>query len=166
MASILKTDKIEGVTASGTVAMPAGHIIQQVRARSASNLGTVSAGSYVKISSDLDVTITPKFSTSKLIIHSACHVYIQTNNYPSTTFAFYRDGSVITEHNSGLAGGYVQVNTSQLGGFIPYIYAWEDANNTNSTTFSLYARSNPSSGNNSHFTDTANRWVAVMEVAQ
>ena len=28
MASILKTDKIEGVTASGTVQMPAGHVIQ------------------------------------------------------------------------------------------------------------------------------------------
>tara|TARA_R100001509_G_scaffold162270_1_gene133465 strand:- start:571 stop:1071 length:501 start_codon:yes stop_codon:yes gene_type:complete len=166
MTSRLLVDKIEGKTSSGAVQMPAGHIIQQVRSRSASNLGTVTSTSYVKISSDLDVTITPKFSTSKLIIHSACHVYIQTNNYPSTTFAFYRDGSVITEHNSGLAAGYVQVNTGELGAFIPYIYAWEDANNTNSTTFSLYARSNTGSANNSHFTDLANRWVAVMEVAQ
>ena len=28
MASILKTDKIEGVTSSGTVQMPAGHVVQ------------------------------------------------------------------------------------------------------------------------------------------
>lgn len=164
--STLSVDTIQGKTTAGTVAMPAGHIIQQVRSRSAVSLGTVTSTSYVKISSNLDVTITPKFSTSKLIIHSACHVYVQTNAYPSTTFAFYRDGSVITEHNSGLAAGYIQVNTGELGAFIPYIYAWEDANNTNSTTFSLYARSNTGSGNNSHFTDLANRWVAVMEVAQ
>ena len=31
MASILKTDKIEGVTASGTVAMPSGSVVQVVQ---------------------------------------------------------------------------------------------------------------------------------------
>ena len=88
MASILKTDKIEGVTASGTVQMPAGHVIQYQRSRTNSDLGTVTSTSYVKLSSSLDVTITPKFATSTLIIHASAHVYVNTNAYPSCFFAF------------------------------------------------------------------------------
>ena len=70
-----------------------------------------------------------------------------------------------TNSNTAITGGYVQVNTGQLGAFIPSIYAQEPANNTNSTTFSLYVKSN-TGGNNSQFNDTANRWLAVMEIAQ
>ncbi len=165
MTSRLLVDKIEGKTTSGSVQMPEGHIIQYKRSRTTANSGTVTSTSYAKLNSVLDVTITPKFATSKLIIHSACHVYVNTNAYPSCYFAFYRDGSVISEHNQSYGGGYVQVNTGQLGGFIPYIYAEDTANNTNSTTFSLYVKSN-TSGNNSSFTETINRWVGVMEVAQ
>ena len=63
MASILKTDKIEGVTASGTVAMPAGHVVQCVEG-SHSTWTAVSSSSYAY--ANVGVTITPKFSTSKI----------------------------------------------------------------------------------------------------
>ena len=163
--STLSVDTIQGKTTAGSVKMPAGHIIQQVRSRSAANLGTINDTTYVKINSALDVTITPKFATSKLVIHAVANVLISTNNYPATFFKFYRDGSVISEHDQTYGAGYVQVNTGELGAFLPYIYAEDNANNTNSTTFSLYARSN-TTGGNSYFTDQVNRWVAVMEVAQ
>jgi len=67
MTSTLKTDKIEGVTASGTVQMPAGHVIQVVE-------GTLAAGSQFSTTSTsladvgLSVTITPKFSSSKILV--------------------------------------------------------------------------------------------------
>ena len=163
--STLSVDTIQGKTTAGTVAMPAGHVIQYKRSRTTANSGVVTSTSYAKLNSALDVTITPKFATSTLIIHAVTPVYVNSNAYPSTFFAFYRDGSVISEHNQALGGGYVQVNTGQLGGFIPYIYAEDTANNTNSTTFSLYVKSN-SGGNNSYFSEVINRWVGVMEVAQ
>ena len=165
MTSRLLVDKIEGKTTASTVQMPSGTVIQYQRSRTTANSGIVTSTSYAKLNSVLDVTITPKFATSTLIIHAVTPVYVNTNAYPTCFFAFYRDGSIISEHNQGNGGGYVQVNTGQLGAFVPYIYAEDPANNTNSTTFSLYVKSN-SGGNNSQFNDAVNRWVGVMEVAQ
>ena len=172
MASELHVDAIKHsggtsaitINSSGNVSIP-GSVVQYQRSRTNSDLGTITSTSYTKLSSSLDVTITPKFATSTLIVHASAHVYVNTNAYPSCFFAFYRDGSAISEHNTAITGGYVQVNTGQLGAFIPFIYAEESANNTNSTTFSLYVKSN-TGGNNSQFNDTANRWLAVMEIAQ
>jgi len=65
MTSILKTDKIEGVTASGTVAMPAGHVIQTQRSTITSQVSTDST-SYADTGNS--VTITPKFSSSMMFI--------------------------------------------------------------------------------------------------
>ena len=166
MTSRLLVDKIEGKTSSSAVQMPEGVPIQYKRSSTQAALGTVTSTSYVQLGSgSLEVTITPKFSTSKLVIHACCMVYINNNAYPSTRFAFYRDGTIIDQHNNTYASGYVQVNTGQLGGFIPYISAEVDANNTNSTTFTIYTKSN-SSGNNSIFDDLCNRWISVEEIAQ
>ena len=64
MASILKTDKIEGVTASGTVQMPAGHVIQLVQGDTGDQ--TTTSTSYAD--TGLTATITPKFSNSKILV--------------------------------------------------------------------------------------------------
>mgnify|MGYP003112917789 CR=1 FL=1 len=162
--SALTIDSSGNLTANANVHY-AGGVVQYKREHIVANSGVVTSTSYAKLNSALDVTITPKFATSTLIIHAVAPVYVNANAYPSTFFAFYRDGSVIGEHNQALGGGYVQVNTGQVGGFIPYIYAEDSANNTNSTTFSLYVKSN-SAGNNSNFSELSNRWVGVMEVAQ
>ena len=65
MASILKTDKIEGVTASGTVQMPAGHVIQMQSTTTTSSITvtatSLTAGGHI-------VSITPKFANSKILI--------------------------------------------------------------------------------------------------
>ena len=66
MTSTLKTDKIEGVTASGTVQMPAGHVIQTVQALKTDVFST-SSTSFVDVTG-LSVSITPKFSTSKILV--------------------------------------------------------------------------------------------------
>ena len=64
MTSRLLVDKIEGKTTSGTIQMPAGHIVQVVeKISTASN--TFTSNSY----SDHDeLAITPKFSTSKMYL--------------------------------------------------------------------------------------------------
>ena len=66
MTSTLKADKIEGVTASGTVQMPAGHVIQTVSTTFLTEV-TESGASFVD--TGLSLAITPKFSTSKVLVH-------------------------------------------------------------------------------------------------
>ena len=65
MTSTLKADKIEGVTASGTVQMPAGHVIQLVT-NTTSTVTTVDTTTYTD--SSLTCQITPKFSSSKIFV--------------------------------------------------------------------------------------------------
>lgn len=78
MASILKTDKIQGVTASGTVQMPAGHVIQLV-SNEYSTANAIASTTYVD--SGLTCQITPKFSTSKIFIQ--CNMHFRTQ-HPTT----------------------------------------------------------------------------------
>ena len=78
MASILKTDKIEGVTASGTVQMPAGHVIQTQTLSRVRTGKTESSSTSAIILNDgvgnFELAITPKFSTSKIIGLSLIHI--------------------------------------------------------------------------------------------
>tara|TARA_Y100001937_G_scaffold123015_1_gene185203 strand:+ start:446 stop:1009 length:564 start_codon:yes stop_codon:yes gene_type:complete len=63
--STLSVDTIQGKTTAGTVAMPAGMIVQTI---SGTFTGTTSKSgtSYSDIDSSLNLSITPKFATSKL----------------------------------------------------------------------------------------------------
>ena len=65
MTSRLLVDKIEGKTTSGTIQMPAGHVIQTV-STSFSTEVTESGSSFVD--TGLSLAITPKFSTSKVLV--------------------------------------------------------------------------------------------------
>ena len=62
--STLKVDTIQGKTTSGTVAMPAGHVVQVVQGDTGDQ--TTSSSSYSD--SGLTATITPKFSNSKILV--------------------------------------------------------------------------------------------------
>ena len=77
MTSRLLVDKLEGKTTSGTIQMPAGHIIQTI---SGTFTGTTSKSgtSYSEIDSSLNLSITPKFATSKLFYTG--NVMIGTQN--------------------------------------------------------------------------------------
>jgi hypothetical protein len=89
MASILKTDKIEGVTASGTVAMPAGHVIQTAQTLKTDVFST-SSTSFTDITG-LSVDITPKFSTSKVLV--SYHVTIGRSSQSQSTIQLVRQVS-------------------------------------------------------------------------
>ena len=67
MTSTLKTDKIEGVTASGTVQMPAGHVVQVVRTYTA-NASEISTTSATLVASGIQCSITPKHSNSVILV--------------------------------------------------------------------------------------------------
>ena len=80
MASILKVDTIQGATSANAVAMPAGHVIQTAQALKTDVFST-SSTSFTDITG-LSVTLTPKFSTSKMLVsyHVAVGHNVQTQH--------------------------------------------------------------------------------------
>ena len=99
--STLSVDTIQGKTTAGTVAMPAGAVLQVVQG----SLGTrPTSASSSFVNTGLQVSITPKFSTSKVLITSS-FLFSQTKSAASTQdnmkiFTFYRDSTNIAPHNS------------------------------------------------------------------
>ena len=75
--STLSVDTIQGKTTAGTVAMPAGMIIQTVN-----SIKTDSSSHNTQNFSDtgLQAVITPKFATSKILISSFCGIVSFSNN--------------------------------------------------------------------------------------
>ena len=63
--STLSVDTIQGKTTAGTVAMPTGSLMQVVQTHVTANTTTSSSS---MVSTGLEVTITPKFSTSKVLL--------------------------------------------------------------------------------------------------
>ena len=71
--STLKVDTIQGKTASGTVAMPAGHVIQ-TQFHSFTTLTNTTSTSYVDVGGS-SFTFTPKLASSVLHISYSVHAY-------------------------------------------------------------------------------------------
>ena len=161
--STLSVDTIQGQTTAANVKLPAGSLLQYKRVSTQKNNGSYSSTSFTQLT-DFDLSITPKFATSRLVIKACMPVFVHTNAYPSAWFAFYRDGTIMAQHNNAYGSGYSQINTGQLAAFTPYIEADVIAGSTNATTFSIYMKSN-TSGNTSSMTDVCNRWLAIEEIS-
>ena len=100
MTSRLLVDKIEGKTTAGTVAMPSGHVIQVLQGEVLTQISN-SSSSYGSVVSQ---AITPKFSSSKILIQCSGCATPQGNN--ALYFRLLR-GS--TEIGNGSGGGYYNV---------------------------------------------------------
>ena len=103
--STLSVDTIQGQTAATKVKLPEGSLVQYKRISTQANTGIYTSNSYTHLS-PFDLAITPKFATSKFIIKACMPVYVNTNAYPSAWFAFYRDGTIIAQHNVTYGSGY------------------------------------------------------------
>tara|TARA_S200002703_G_scaffold121573_1_gene107450 strand:+ start:1801 stop:2259 length:459 start_codon:yes stop_codon:yes gene_type:complete len=152
MASILKTDKIEGVTASGTVQMPAGHVIQVV-----SNTYTTEQNMSSSTFADtgLTATITPKFSTSKILILVSAEVFIADGQ---GRFNLCRGTTSLIEQFIGDGEGsdsYDHLHVSHL----------DSPSTTSATTYKTQQRTNggASVGTNSPIGGSS---MTLMEIAQ
>ena len=73
MTSTLKVDTIQGKTTAGTVAMPAGVVIQTVDFTYATTVTTESTG---YVDTGVSAVITPKFSNSKIYVTGFLHCRI------------------------------------------------------------------------------------------
>ena len=102
MASILKTDKIEGVTASGTVQMPAGFIVGYTKSDYTST-SSISSTDQVTLDSPLDGTFsyTTKLASSLLRVHVHFAPVRQFSTWGTHAFRMFQS-------TSGSGGAYTQ----------------------------------------------------------
>ena len=148
MASILKTDKIEGVTASGTVQMPAGHVVQVVQTTPTSTTHiTVASSSLAEVSTTMRVSITPKFATSLLRLNFHCI----TGGRNSTSIMTYKFFDITNSANVGFSSlgtgssrtfANASMRTKDSDGNDRHtlsMTAYQSASNTNARTYGIYA---------------------------
>ena len=156
--STLKVDTITGKTTAGTVAMPAGHVIQMQSTTTTSNISTTSNS---LVASGLIVAITPKFSTSKIIVNltggnlnwSSSENDQQINMYRQLTGGSYADiGKIADVHQDS---SYGMQHSSEL---------IDSPNTTSAVNYQPYF--NTSAGTTFFSNDSVNLVLRVMEIAQ
>ena len=115
MTSRLLVDKIEGKASSGTVAMPSGSVIQVVQG---TRFGSNDITSTSFVATDLSVDITPKFSTSKILV--TCTFCSDLGAGSRQIFAtIYRDSTRLDTQtslggNASSAGFHTNYSTARI----------------------------------------------------
>jgi len=160
MASTLTVDNIVGATTAANVHIP-GHVIQVVRGVIPTASETISSTSYA--ASSLYVTITPKSSTSSILLMTSI-------NFDSTgangSLAFHKDGVIITPGSTPYDGHayYNRVSNSRILTQQPVMAYDSSVGTTSAVTYGLYARQH--SGNFEIRHDLAVDCLVAMEIAQ
>jgi hypothetical protein len=132
MASTLTVDNIVGATSSSNIHIP-GSVVQ-IQSSSNGDSWSTTSGSYVTIT-DMTVTITPKFSTSKLYVFGHVSGAGTNNSRPSV----FRDGTnmitTVTSRTPAIADFYENLwdGVIHVRPFNFYV----NANSTSSTTFDV-----------------------------
>ena len=148
MTSKLKTDILETVSGSGTIAltnqlsgmtsasMPAGHILQTVKSES-TTVNTTTSTSFVATSHS--VTITPSSATSKILILHQGMLNAQAAAQWHWATLYRNSTNIITTGSASAMGGlYVQGSTDT---HVPFTVNHLDSPNTTSAvTYTIYHR--------------------------
>lgn len=150
MTSILKVSEIQDPTNSNTaisidaagkvtapnLVMPAGSVLQVVNNALAVQQ-TYSSTS--PVASSLSVSITPKYSNSKLLVMMTINGIHNPNVSSGLSLYLYRDSSAASVGSSGrwtYAIGYDAAGGNILSAGLNFL---DNANSTSSTTFTVYA---------------------------
>ena len=161
MTSRLLVDKIEGKTTSSTVQMPTGSIIQVVQGHA---LGSSTSSSSSFVASGIDVDITPKFASSKILIQAttACDNEVAGRQMYLT---IYRDSTRV--ESTYISGSY-GLGTFWNGGERTIgnvtVHILDTPNSTSSLHYELYYRSVPGTQVEVN-TQTVSGIIMCMEVS-
>ena len=161
--STLKVDTITGKTTAGTVAMPAGMVLQvqssQVSAWSPMNSDTLA-------SSGLSVSITPKFSSSKVLISVSINGLYTIDSATYGIYQLYKGTSFLNHISSAQGQNQSVVSESLAHQFL------DSPSTTSATTYSVYYRASANSstiGFNNYAlggNNTTNSTITAMEIKQ
>ena len=165
MTSRLLVDKIEGKTTANTVEMPSGSIIQVVSGEDNGGL-TTSSTSYVD--SGLSATITPKFSSSKILV-------IVQNSARATTTSSNGSGTESQIHRGSTAIGQIAITrvreqtgnaatqNVQGGG---HLNTLDSPSTTSATTYSVKIRAQHADISAVYNDGNSGSVITLMEIAQ
>jgi len=170
MTSILKVSEIQDPTnsntaltidATGNVNIP-GHVVQVAYAQDlAVTVAQVTSSTTFIDITGMSVTITPLFSTSKLLVFARLHTWVSGGTSPYMVTTLARDG--VNMSSSSYSQGYTQGDI-YVGNPIS-MTAFANANSTTATTFKAQMRLG-GGGASSCQTDNADKVLYVMEIAQ
>ena len=162
----LTNKSIVATQLSGTIAaarLPAGSVLQVIQATDSTSRST-SSSSWVTVSNTLTVTITPNFSTSKILILSSMAVN-QTASNGDVYFTIFRNGSTnLGNSTSGFFAIYtnaVYTNPFRVSGSVSYL---DSPATTSATTYQLYMQTN-GTGNAGLNNESQVSTITVMEIA-
>jgi len=159
--SILKVDTINEKTSGNGVAIP-GHVIQVVQSKVTNNISTTSS-SYS--TTGLEVTIAPKFSTSKLRITvlGGRNYYTHLGQYDLKLYvggvASSAQGRWTSIYNNGSG-----ITSSHYGAWSLVEYV--DADNTNSRTYQVYHKNASGTGSAMYFNSSGANDIYVHMFAE
>ena len=103
MASTLTVDNIVGATTAANVKLPAGSVLQTVHSQISSQ-ETTTSNSYVD--SGLHATITPKYSSSKILVTASVCLY-NTDNNSAASVTIKRGSTNLSSASYGF--GYIYI---------------------------------------------------------
>ena len=116
MTSRLLVDKIEGKTTANKIQMPSGAIIQVVQTAGSSGRQTYTSTSFFDL---VTVSITPKFSTSKILVSAHTSLTRQTSAYVRAKIVREStDIFIIDTQAAYLAGNSVEHSIGSVSGEI------------------------------------------------
>ena len=156
--STLKVDTIQGKTTSGTIAMPAGHVIQIVKSTVGTS-GSTTSTSFV--ATDIAVNITPKFNNSLIRIDVQgvwwLHLSPSSEEYFKTTV--YRDSTNIGNGTAGMNTVYA-TGTRMQGN--PTVGVVDSPSSTSQITYTLKIKG--AGGSTTFNANTCQATIILMEI--
>ena len=168
MTSTLKTDKIEGVTASGTVQMPAGHVIQVQRTYTAdSSSSHTQTGSTSLVASGIQCSITPKFSNSLILVDFSSSMATTGSNDYLIGRMYLKIGSASIAQMTGADQYHIGYQRHDTNRYSPFCFGGSyTATSTDTLMFEPYIRAGSGNNNVSLVHPDGSSSLTVMEVAQ
>ena len=141
------------------LAMPAGSILQGVQGTTTS---TTSTSSSSWAATTLSATITPKFSSSKILVTYSGSMYHYINTKAASTI--YRDSTEVT----GMSSGVVRSWKSNSRGFFPHGGEYLDSpSSTSAIVYKIYIKKDSGDYSVDYPTgaDITRPTITLMEVA-
>jgi hypothetical protein len=159
-------DGTNGLTFNNsTTQASAGVVLQVVNATYSTQVTTTSA---TFVTTNLTASITPKFSTSKILIQSTCPIFIDTGGN-GVGLSLYKGGSLIfnpSAVNTGTAGYVYMYGASAT--LVPATLQYLDSPaTTSSTTYTIYFCRYGAAGTAyvNYGTTTGTSVITLMEIA-
>jgi len=167
--SILKVDTINEKTSGNGVAIP-GHVVQVVNDTFTTS-HNITTTSFTDVAS---LAITPKYSTSKLVITSTQHLYVNSgtaSTWRSGLQRLYRDSTFLIGDNGADPYGEGQYSVDAADRHMTYttLHYVDTPSSTSSITYKVQFTKKDSNTNDISVNNTAysrGGFMVIMEIAQ